>query len=101
MIFGMVANPRGCASQCRYARNSSLDEKLGSNRGAIHGVEGFGLSLFSKPRMALEQTRAAVPAKNGIVIASGAYLLGFCEAAHRFLEERGEGVGRTPHAHLC
>src|ERR1700674_901866 len=54
-----------------------------------------------KARMALQQPCAAVPAKNRIVVARGANLFGFREAAHRFLEERCEGVRRAPHVHLC
>ena len=65
------------------------------------GVECFRLFLFMKARMALEQPGATVPAKDRIIVAHRTNHFRFREAAHRFPEERGEGVGRAADTHLC
>jgi hypothetical protein len=71
-----------------------------SDRRAIEGFESFGLSLYLKTRMTLQQTGAPVPAKKSIVVVWGTNHLGFGEATHRLRKERGEGIRRASYAHL-
>src|SRR5882672_9989133 len=118
MIFGMVANAGGSArcNGCderlsslhgrranagqRSLRADSLCGIWLSDRRAIHGVKGFGFTLFPKARMAFEETCAAVPAKNGIIVTGGPNRFGLLEAPHRLFEERGEGERRPSSPHL-
>src|SRR5260370_21600005 len=51
--------------------------------------------------MTLQQAGAPVPAKKGIVVVRGTNHFGFGEAAHCLRKERGEGMRRAAHAHLC
>src|SRR6202023_4227570 len=62
--------------------------------------ECFGLFLFLKARMTLQQAGAPVPAKKSIVVVGRTNHLGFGEASHCLRKERGEGMRRAAHAHL-
>src|SRR6266704_6781004 len=53
----------------------------------------FAVPLGIKLRM--QQTRAAVPAKNGVVVAGGPNSLGLFVGMHGLFEQNSDGVGRA------
>src|SRR5712692_7246009 len=66
------------------------------DRRAIFRAERHGILLQTQIGAAFQQPHATVPAEDGVVVALGAQLLRFREAAQRLLEKRSQRVCEAP-----
>src|SRR4029077_7073068 len=70
----------------------SQRENYGSDRGTVEGVEGGEVGFPLEIGTALQEADAAIPAKNGVVVAGRMDMLGFGKAMHGAFHEWQQSV---------